>query len=289
MRLVRRALLVAALALTASGLAPAAAAAADGAGDGKALFTQNCAGCHTLGGGDTVGPDLKGVVERTSEEQVRAFIATPEQVLASGDPAVAALVQKFKGVKMPNLGLKPDQVDALVAYLTGGAAGAAGGAGSAGAGGGTTVQEQTGDAAAGKRLFTGETQLANGGPACMSCHSIAGAGALGGGRVGPDLTAAYAKYGGANGVPAVLASLPFPSMQPVYDGHGLGKQEQADLAAFLATTAEKQAPGDATWPLVGIGAGIVAAAGVLALVIWPRRRLVVRRRIAPTPTLTRRR
>jgi mono/diheme cytochrome c family protein len=267
-------------ALAVFSVAGLAFAAGGGSGDGEALFKQNCAGCHTLGGGDTVAPDLKGVVARAGEERVRAFIATPEKVLASGDPEVAALLKRFNNVKMPNLGLTPEKVDALVAYLKGGSA--------AKPAAPKPKPAAAGDAAAGKRLFNGQTHLANGGPACNSCHTIAGAGALGGGSVGPDLTKAYSKYGGAKGVPSVLASLPFPTMQPVYADHALTTGEQADLAAFLAASDGKTSPGDSTWPLVLLGVGVVALAVLVALVVWPRRRLVVRRTIAPTSTLTRR-
>jgi len=140
-----------------------------------------------------------------------------------------------------------------------------------------------------KRLFTGSTQLADGGPACISCHAIAGAGSLGGGQVGPDLTAAYEKYGGAAGVGPMLAALPFPTMTPIYSDHPLTAQEQANLAAFLESTTGKSPAGDSPWVLVGVGAGVAAAFLLLAFAIWPRRRLSVRRGIAPTPTLTRRR
>jgi mono/diheme cytochrome c family protein len=266
--------------LSAAGLG----AAAGGGDDGKALFTQKCGGCHTLGGGDTVGPDLKGVLERTSEDEVRAFITSPDEVLSSDDARVKALLAKFKGVKMPNLGLAPAEVDAIVGYLGGETAGDAGTETTP-----TTPEPAAGDAAAGEDLFTGETQFANGGAACISCHSLAGAGPLGGGQVGPDLTKAYDKYGGAKGVPAMLASLPFPTMQPVYDGHALTKAEAADLAAYLATTTDEPAPDDSTWLIVGIGLCVAVCLLALAFAIWPRRRLVVRRRIAPTSALTRRR
>ena len=49
----------------------------------------------------------------------------------------------------------------------------------------------SGNDEAGKKLFTGETSFANGGPACMSCHN-AGVGTLGGGSLGPDLTKVWA-------------------------------------------------------------------------------------------------
>ncbi len=186
--------LVAAAATLVALLSIAGPAAADQIQDGKALFTQQCGSCHTVGGGDTAGPDLEGVVERSGEAGTRDFIADPAKVIASGDAKVAALVTKFKGLQMPDLGLTDVQVDSIVAYL----------AAQGGSTGGTTTTKPpaaapAGDPAAGKELFTGETQFANGGAACMSCHRMEDLGSLGGGLVGPDLTNAATKFGGAGG------------------------------------------------------------------------------------------
>ena len=114
------------LATTAMLLLAGLAVAAGGgpAEQGQALFKQDCSGCHTIGGGDAVGPDLKGIVATAGESTVRDFASDPDKILGSGDPKIAALVKKFHGVKMPSLGLTAAQVDALVAYLktTGGSA-----------------------------------------------------------------------------------------------------------------------------------------------------------------------
>jgi mono/diheme cytochrome c family protein len=263
-------------------LAGLAVAAGGGpAQQGQALFKQDCSGCHTIGGGDTVGPDLKGIVATAGESTVRDFATDPDKILGSGDPKIAALVTKFHGVKMPSLGLTAAQVDALVAYLktTGGKTASAPAA--------AAPKPTTGDATAGKDLFTGSTQLAHGGAACVSCHSIAGVGALGGGRLGPDLTRAAAKYGGAAGLARVLSNIAFPKMVPVYRDHPLTSSEQADLAAFLSRSPAATTTGDHTLPIVLLGLAVTAAILALMLVVWPRRRLVVRKRIAPTSTVRR--
>jgi mono/diheme cytochrome c family protein len=293
-----RAALVAAV-LTLGACVGLAAAAADPE-QGKLVFERSCGSCHTLGGGDTVGPDLQGVTERRDPELVRRFIAEPDKLIAEGDPEVTALVEKFGGVQMPNLGLPAADVDAVVAYLeTQGGAAAGGGATTTPATetGTTTTATETapetvapagGDAATGEKLFTGEEAFSNGGAACISCHAIAGDGALGGGRVGPDLTGAYTKYGGATGVPRVLETLPFPTMVPVYEGQPLTKEEAAHLAAFLETTAGEEPSDGTTWLFVVLGAGVATLLLALALLVWPRRRLVVRRRLVSTSTSTRR-
>ena len=39
-----------------------------------ALFQAKCAKCHTVGRGDRVGPDLKGVSERREKAWISGFI-----------------------------------------------------------------------------------------------------------------------------------------------------------------------------------------------------------------------
>jgi cytochrome c2 len=143
------------------------------------------------------------------------------------------------------------------------------------------VQEQAGDAAAGKRLFTGETQLANGGPACMSCHSIAGAGALGGGRVGPDLTGVYTKLGETPLVSA-CEKTNFKIMSAAYKDHPVTKREALHLTKFFAAVGEAPAPlADPPVAAYGAAAALVCL-GALAFAYRKRapgvRRSLVRRR-----------
>lgn len=247
--------------------------------DGRSIFERSCASCHTIGGGDKVGPDLRGVGERRDRSFIERFVSAPDKVIASGDPTARELLAKYK-VAMPNLALRPTEVTALVDFLTGSVAP-----------GPTTTPTTTtptssapqpparGDAAAGKNLFTGATQLANGGPPCLSCHSVAGIGALGGGALGPDLTRAYAKYGGATGMRSVLATLPFRTMQPIYRGRALTTSEQTDLLAFLEQASRSQRPGSAVGLLLGLGFGGTGVLLVVAFLAWPRRALSVRRKL----------
>jgi Rrf2 family protein len=211
---------------------PVAALTPDGQ-RGEALFQQRCIACHTVGQGDRVGPDLAGVGARRDREWLARWIAGPDRMLAAKDPVASALLQKYGNVPMPNQGLTADEVAAVIAYLT-----AAPGMPTAPAPGVTTAPAPPataagGDAAAGKQLFTGTRRLRNGGPPCMACHSIAGIGTLGGGALGPDLTTAVAKYG-PSGLASVLATIPFPTMTPIFGGHPLAPDEQADLHAFIA-------------------------------------------------------
>ncbi len=239
---------------------------------GQALFQEKCVACHTIGQGDRVGPDLADVTARRSHAWLDAWISGPDRVLAQGDPIAKELFQKYRSMPMPNQGLAVDQVAALVAYLVSasGAGGAAGAAGSAAAPAGNPVL--------GKELFTGTRRFANGGPPCMACHSIAGIGALGGGALGPDLTPAASKFGDA-GLASVLASLPFPTMSPIFARRPLAPEEQTHLRAFVMQAAITERSPQAVGRLTGFA--VVGAVVLLGLVhvSWRRRLTTVRRRM----------
>ena len=84
----------------------------------------------------------------------------------------------------------------------------------------------------GEELFTGRTRLRNRGPACISCHGIAGLPFPNGGTLGPDLTQVYKKLG-PQGTQSAMQTLFFRVMTPIYSTHMLAPEEQADLMAFL--------------------------------------------------------
>lgn len=81
-----------------------------------ALFAQKCAKCHTIGKGDRVGPDLKGVTKRRERPWLTGFIATPSQYLDS-DPIARELLERYGGVRMDDTGLSKVQAERLLEYL----------------------------------------------------------------------------------------------------------------------------------------------------------------------------
>jgi len=84
---------------------------------GKQMFRTHCGACHTVGQGDSVGPDLLGVTKARDHEWLTRFISTPDKVLAADDPIAKALFKKYKQVKMPNLSLRPEDVSIVIHYL----------------------------------------------------------------------------------------------------------------------------------------------------------------------------
>jgi protein SCO1/2 len=84
---------------------------------GQYLFDTRCSACHTIGGGDGIGPDLLGVTASRDRAWLERFVQFPDRVLAEGDRIATALYVKYDQVRMPNLGLGPEDVAALVDYL----------------------------------------------------------------------------------------------------------------------------------------------------------------------------
>ena len=83
---------------------------------GRAIFHQKCEVCHSIGGGDKVGPDLKGVTSLRSVDWLTRWIFAPGKMLAAKDPVGVALQKKYI-VPMPSLGLTKVEVAAVIAYL----------------------------------------------------------------------------------------------------------------------------------------------------------------------------
>ncbi len=84
---------------------------------GTYLFKSRCAACHTVGGGDSIGPDLRGVTAVREKGWLSRFIQTPDKVLAEKDPIATALFKKYNNVSMPNLRLGAKDTEALMEYL----------------------------------------------------------------------------------------------------------------------------------------------------------------------------
>lgn len=83
---------------------------------GQMLFTQKCAGCHTIGGGKLLGPDLKGVTARRPRGWLIEFIVAPDRVIARGDPVAVELLKEY-GLPMLNTGVSDAEAQEILAYI----------------------------------------------------------------------------------------------------------------------------------------------------------------------------
>lgn len=234
---------------------------------GKQIFQTQCVACHTVGGGDLVGPDLQGVTAKRPREWLQRWIAVPDQMLAEQDPVAIDLLHQFHDVPMPNMQLSAADVAAVLAYLETSASGTSEPAPAPVASAATVP----GDPAMGKELFTGAARFSNRGPPCMACHSVAGIGALGGGQLGPDLTTVVTRLGGVAAVSAFVGGSPTPTMSAIWSRTPLTETERADMVAFLAQAAVTQRPVQSIWQLVLLAlSGLAILLAVMAWV-WRRR------------------
>lgn len=210
-------------------------ALAFGQSEGEKLFKQVCVACHTIGKGKLIGPDLADVHKRRSEAWIVKFVRSSQTVIKSGDPVAGALFEEFNKILMPDHNFSDDQIRAIVAYIaensSGGAVLAATG-GTGQASGGSMTTAIRGNSRAGEKIFEGNTRLANGGPACASCHNITNEYVMAGGALAKDLTDAVSRLSEA-GVTAILNNPPFPAMRQAYLNNPLTPIEISDLTAFL--------------------------------------------------------
>ncbi len=86
--------------------------------NGEKSFSQICAACHTVGKGRLVGPDLKNVLDRHSEQWLMKFIKSSQSVIKSGDKYADSLFMAFNKVIMPDQPALSDvQIKDILAYI----------------------------------------------------------------------------------------------------------------------------------------------------------------------------
>ncbi len=200
--------------------------------NGQSIFSTNCSACHTIGGGNLAGPDLKGVTAQQTQSWLVNFISNPDELITAGDPTANNLLREFNYVVMPNMGLTNDQILAVIVYIKTESALALVSTPSGTPGGGLLQ----GNAENGKAIFLGWVHLKSGAPFCIGCHSIGDTGLLGGGTLGPNLTNAYSEFGDV-GLEGIISNLPFLTMRPIYANNPITAQEKADLRAFMKSVA----------------------------------------------------
>jgi len=254
-------------------LAFPAVAGAEQAAD---YFKQNCAACHTIGGGRLVGPDLKDVTQRKDRAWLAKFVQDPKGMIDGGDAYALQLQQEAHGVIMPTLpGMTPARAGELLDYLEAESKQATPQAAGPAIGDQPFTREEV---ALGRDLFLGIRPLARGGPACASCHTLGTLGGLGGGQLGPDLTRVYERLGGRKAVGAWLGSPATPTMQSVFRTKPLQPEEVLQLLAAIedaAPQAAAPAGPSAGFLLLGFGGMALGLVGLQAG--WRRRFRAVRR------------
>ena len=82
---------------------------------GKLTFENRCLACHSIGGGDKLGPDLYGVTKRQDVAWLTRWLENPEQMLKT-DADAKKLLEKYK-VPMPNQNMTPEGIKQVIAYF----------------------------------------------------------------------------------------------------------------------------------------------------------------------------
>ena len=82
---------------------------------GKLAFESKCLACHSIGGGDKLGPDLYGTTKRHDDAWLTRWLKSPEQMLQT-DAKAKAMLEKWK-LPMPNQGLSDDEIRQYLAYF----------------------------------------------------------------------------------------------------------------------------------------------------------------------------
>jgi len=243
-------------------------------------FKTNCVSCHTIGGGRLVGPDLKNVVERKDRAWLSRFVADPAAVLASGDAYALKLRSEARGVVMPNLpGMSLDRAKALLDMIEE-----------------ESVLEKSQfagmqlsdrpftaeDVRRGREIFLGIRRLGNGGPACVSCHSVKGIGVLAGGGLAPELSQVFERLNGRKGLATWLSAPATVTMQAVFAPRPLDlDQEILPLLAYFAAIAQDPPESSQASTLIFVLLGLAGSAAVLMIfdVLWRNRFRGVRKEL----------
>jgi mono/diheme cytochrome c family protein len=253
---------------------------------GKEIFEKECAGCHTIGGGDSGGPDLKGIAGKRPAEWLERIILEPDKLTADKDPVQLALVKKYGG-EMPNLGVSRKDARKVVAYLqslspaapaatpapaTQAAKTTAGAApGTVSSGEPETKSVETAVTpelvALGRSLFTGSKPFANGGAPCSACHGFGYSG-ITGGTLAVDLSKRIEAVG-EQGLRGMLKSLNFPIMRNIYASRPLTEEETTALVAFSRDAVARKASAACDYyPATGLA---VFACLIAGLTLYKRR------------------
>lgn len=81
----------------------------------KLSFESKCLACHSIGGGDKVGPDLLGVTRHRTDAWLTKWLKSPEVMLQT-DPDAKAMLAKYR-LPMPNQNLSDTEVRQLIKYF----------------------------------------------------------------------------------------------------------------------------------------------------------------------------
>ncbi|MEK6557103.1 MAG: c-type cytochrome, partial [Candidatus Margulisiibacteriota bacterium] len=203
--------------------------------EGAIYFKQDCAACHTLGGGDSVGPDLQGIHLHRTYAWLFDFIKNPQALINKGDKEAVEVYKKFGEMMMPSSGRSDDEISDIIIFISGKNIPKA-----------TEKRKDAVDTKAEQRaeipspsviamgsdLFQGIQKFKNGGITCIACHHVNNKSVVSGGSLARELTKSYSRIG-STGLRGMISNPPFPAMKQAYRDHSITTQDVEALTAFL--------------------------------------------------------
>jgi cytochrome c553 len=202
-----------------------------------AKFMLSCAGCHSLAGVKLNGPDLSHVAAWPAS-QLKPAIKRMEKntgPLADGDVDALAELLRAPDIRAR---LKAEEARIQAAFM---------------------AKLEPPNAAVGKALFFGKTELQNGGLACAACHAAAGEG----GNLGPDLSSAFSRIGETPLISGIEKA-GYKVMEPHYRWRPITKQEAVHIAKYLSTLDPKTAhAGRPAFAPLGAGGALATMIGLV--------------------------
>src|SRR4051812_13853457 len=84
--------------------------------DGEALFKANCTSCHAIND-KVIGPALKNVQTKHSEEWLLKWVKNSQTLVKSGDADAVKLFNDNNKIVMTSFNLKDAEIKAIVGYI----------------------------------------------------------------------------------------------------------------------------------------------------------------------------
>lgn len=83
---------------------------------GAELFEKECSSCHSIGGGEFVATDLKGITRRRERDWLIGFIQDPSAYFGT-DPLAEELLFQYEEMEMPPIPLAREEIERILAYI----------------------------------------------------------------------------------------------------------------------------------------------------------------------------
>ncbi len=85
--------------------------------DGGEKFKQICTACHSIGKGKLIGPDLKDVHKKRSEDWLIPWIKNSQELIKKGDAEAIKIFEEYNKIPMPPNALNDEEIRAVLTYI----------------------------------------------------------------------------------------------------------------------------------------------------------------------------